>query len=73
MADLLALAGDPIDNIPGVRGIGQLGAARLLQHFGDLDEIYRRIDEVERIGIRGARRCRPDLRHNVSRPICRDA
>ncbi len=55
MVDLLALAGDPIDNIPGVRGIGQLRAGRLLQHFGDLDEIYRRIDEVERIGIRGAK------------------
>jgi DNA polymerase-1 len=55
MVDLLALAGDPIDNIPGVRGIGQLGAARLLQHFGTLDEIYRRIDEVANLGIRGAR------------------
>lgn len=55
MVDLLALAGDPIDNIPGVRGIGQLGAARLLQHFGDLDALYQRIDEVGRLSIRGAK------------------
>lgn len=55
MIDLLALAGDPIDNIPGVRGIGQLGAARLLQHFGDLDALYRRIDEVAGLAIRGAK------------------
>jgi 5'-3' exonuclease len=55
MVDLLALAGDPIDNIPGVRGIGQIGAARLLSHFGTLDELYRRVTEVGQLRLRGAK------------------
>jgi 5'-3' exonuclease len=54
MVDLLALAGDPIDNIPGVRGIGQISAARLLSHFGTLDELYRRVTEVGQLRLRGA-------------------
>jgi 5'-3' exonuclease len=55
MVDLLALAGDPIDNIPGVRGIGQISAARLLNHFGTLDELYRRVTEVGQLSLRGAK------------------
>ncbi len=42
-----ALVGDASDNIPGVRGIGDKTAVRLLQQFGDLDGIYSHIDEVE--------------------------
>ncbi len=37
--DLLALMGDKVDNIPGVPGIGQKGAAGLLEAWGDLDAI----------------------------------
>ena len=55
VADLLALAGDPVDNIPGVRGIGRKTASALLAHFGSLDELYRRVDEVEFLRIRGAK------------------
>lgn len=55
MADLLALAGDPIDNIPGVNGVGQLTAAKLLRHFGSLDALYERVDEVAFLRIRGAK------------------
>jgi DNA polymerase I len=55
MVDLLALAGDPVDIIPGVRGVGQVSAAKLLQHFGSLDELYRRVHEVEYLRLRGAK------------------
>jgi DNA polymerase-1 len=48
MVDLLALMGDQSDNIPGVRGVGKTTAVKLLQQFGSLDEIYRRIEEIER-------------------------
>jgi 5'-3' exonuclease len=54
IVDWLALAGDAIDNIPGVNGIGPQTAARLLKHFGTLDAIYRRINEIEFLKIRGA-------------------
>jgi len=45
--DLLALLGDKIDNIPGVPGIGQKGAAALLEKYGDLDGIIAHIDELK--------------------------
>lgn len=53
--DLLALAGDAIDNIPGVRGIGQLTAAKLLRQFGSLDALYERLAEVPYLPLRGAK------------------
>lgn len=55
MADYLALTGDSVDNIPGVPGVGPKSASALLGHFGDLDELYRRLEEVEHLGIRGAK------------------
>jgi 5'-3' exonuclease len=55
MADYLALTGDAVDNIPGVPGVGPKSASALLGHFGDLDQIYQRLDEVQHLGIRGAR------------------
>lgn len=62
IVDWLALAGDPIDNIPGVNGIGQQTAARLLKHFGSLDAIYERINEIEFLKIRGAGTLKARLR-----------
>ena len=56
IADMLALAGDKIDNIPGVPGIGQATAARLLRRWGDIDGIYDAIERVPTMQIRGAKR-----------------
>ncbi|NLA44608.1 MAG: DNA polymerase I, partial [Candidatus Cloacimonetes bacterium] len=44
--DFLALAGDPSDNIPGVRGIGEVTAVKLLKQYSNLDEIYAHLDEI---------------------------
>jgi DNA polymerase I len=46
VADYLALVGDASDNVPGVRGIGEKGAQKLLAEFGDLDTILARAGEV---------------------------
>jgi len=54
MIDYLALAGDSVDNIPGVRGVGPKTAAALLEHFDSLDNIYNRLDEVVGVSVRGA-------------------
>ena len=59
--DLLALAGDAVDNIPGVRGIGPKTAIALLGAFGSLERIYADLDAVERLPIRGARSVRRKL------------
>ena len=38
--DYLAIIGDKVDNIPGVKGIGEVGAKELVQNFGALEDIY---------------------------------
>lgn len=43
MTDFLGLAGDAVDNIPGVRGIGPKTAAQLLQRYGSLEGIYEHV------------------------------
>ena len=44
--DLKALKGDSSDNIPGVPGIGEKTAVKLLQQYPDIKEIYAHIDEI---------------------------
>lgn len=46
LADLKALAGDVSDNIPGVPGVGEKTATKLLQQYGSLQGIYDHIDDV---------------------------
>ncbi|MFH1015563.1 MAG: DNA polymerase I, partial [Chloroflexota bacterium] len=44
--DLKGLVGDPSDNIPGVRGIGDKTAVKLLQEFASIEKIYENLDNV---------------------------
>ncbi len=46
VADYLALLGDTVDNIPGVPGIGKVGAKKLIQQFGSIEELVARVDEA---------------------------
>ena len=45
--DLKALMGDPSDNIPGVKGVGEKTALKLLQEYKTLDGIYENIDNIK--------------------------
>lgn len=56
VADQLALAGDRVDNVPGVPGIGMATAAGLLRRFGGLDALYADVTAVGRTKMRGAAR-----------------
>ena len=47
MIDLKALMGDASDNIPGVKGIGEKGAIKLLKEYGSIDGIYENIDNIK--------------------------
>lgn len=55
ITDLLALAGDPVDNIPGVKGIGRKSAAELLEIYGHVEDLYGQLDAVRFAKIRAAR------------------
>lgn len=61
IVDLLALMGDSVDNIPGVKGIGQKTAVALLRYFGSLDTIYDKIDLVDEMELRGAKSVKKKL------------
>ncbi len=45
--DLKALMGDPSDNYPGAKGIGPKTAAKLLQQFGSVNNIYSHLDQID--------------------------
>jgi DNA polymerase I len=61
VADLLALKGDAIDNIPGAPGIGDKGAKDLIERFGSVEAALERAGEVER------KMYRESLQNNVER------
>lgn len=46
LADLRGLKGDPSDNIPGVKGIGEAGAIALLNQFGTIENLYDHLNEA---------------------------
>jgi DNA polymerase-1 len=50
--DALGIWGDSSDNIPGVKGVGEKGAKKLLAQWQGLDDIYEHIDEVAPAGVR---------------------
>ncbi len=45
--DYLAIVGDASDNVPGVKGVGEKGAIKLLEQFKHVEDIYENIDKVE--------------------------
>ena len=66
MADLLAITGDAVDNIPGLPGIGGTTAAKLLQHYGSLDALLSNLDSLEKNSeIRGAPRFKSIIEQNL--------
>ncbi len=73
MPDFLGLAGDSVDNIPGVPGIGPKTAAALLAHFDSLEDIYAGIEQVGSLPIRGAVKLRKRLlEHREQAELCRE-
>jgi len=55
IADFLALAGDSVDNIKGVPGVGKKTAGALLAHYGSLEDIYENLHTVHEVNVRGAK------------------
>ena len=64
-ADVLGLMGDAVDNVPGVKGIGEKTARALVRRFGGIEELLGRLDEVEASGLRGARGIRQKLENGI--------
>ncbi|MCX7857640.1 MAG: DNA polymerase I [Deltaproteobacteria bacterium] len=52
ICDFLALSGDTSDNIPGIPGIGEKTAQMLIREFGNIDNIYARINEIKKESLK---------------------
>ena len=52
VVDVMALRGDPVDNIPGAPGIGDKGSVELIQEFGSVESVLDRAGEVKRKSYR---------------------
>jgi DNA polymerase-1 len=52
IADVLALVGDSVDNVPGVPGIGDKGARDLVREYGSVESVLEHADEVKRAAYR---------------------
>ena len=52
VGDILALMGDSVDNIPGVKGIGPKTASKLINEFGDLDAVLAAAPEMKKSKMR---------------------
>ncbi len=63
-ADYLALVGDPVDDIPGVKGIGAKAATFLINALGGVEEIYQQLETVPSLPIRGASSIHQSLSDN---------
>lgn len=44
--DYLSLVGDSVDNVPGAKGIGKVGASKLIAQFGTIEKVFENLDKV---------------------------
>ena len=71
--EVLALAGDAVDNIPGVPGVGLKTAVSLVQHFGNLETLFTGLDQLPSLKIRGGSALKTRLlEHSASALLYRE-
>ena len=47
VVDMLTICGDASDNVPGVKGVGEVGAGKLIKEYGSVENIYAHLDELK--------------------------
>lgn len=56
IADMLALTGDKIDNIPGIPGVGTTTASRILKKYPTVEDVVENVDQIADMKFRGSSR-----------------
>ena len=56
IADMLALTGDKVDNIPGIPGVGYTTASRILQKFSSVEDVIANVEQIADMKFRGSTR-----------------
>jgi DNA polymerase I len=59
--EYMAILGDKIDDVPGIPGVGEVTAASLIRHFGSVEEMLRRADEIPRAVSRGGEKLKEKI------------
>jgi DNA polymerase-1 len=67
VVEYMAILGDKIDNVPGIPGIGEVTAAALVRHFGGVEEMLRRADEIPAAVSRGGEKVKEKVLQNADR------
>jgi DNA polymerase-1 len=67
VVEYMAILGDKIDNVPGIPGVGEVTAAALVRHFGTVEAMLARADEIPRAVSRGGEKLKEKLLANVER------
>lgn len=52
VVDVQALIGDAVDNVPGVKGVGEKSAMPLIQEYGSLEGLYENVEKVEKKAVK---------------------
>lgn len=66
IVDVMGLMGDTVDNIPGVKGIGEKTAIALIQQFRSLENLFEHLDDLGKTKLRGVARIRKALEDGKS-------
>ncbi|MFQ5904284.1 MAG: 5'-3' exonuclease H3TH domain-containing protein [Candidatus Binatia bacterium] len=61
VVEVMGLMGDPVDNIPGIKGIGEKTAIPLIQKFQSLENLFDHLDDLNKVGIKSSTRVRKAL------------
>jgi DNA polymerase I len=61
VTEVLGLMGDAVDNIPGVKGVGEKTAMALMRRFGSLENLFENLGNLDASGLRGVNRLRKIL------------
>jgi len=73
MVDFISLAGDAVDNIPGIKGIGEKTAAALIVQFGTIENVLAQVDQIKKDKVRENIRTHAEvLRHNKRLIVLKD-
>jgi DNA polymerase-1 len=59
--EYMAILGDKIDDVPGIPGVGEVTAAALVRHFGTVEELLRRLDEIPKAIARGGEKLKAKI------------
>jgi len=67
VVEYMAILGDKIDDVPGIPGVGEVTAAALVRHFGTVEAMLERPDEIPKAVTRGGERLKEKIVANAER------